>query len=108
MVLLLSTSLESNQVHALEHDEIVSDGTPEEELPLPPNWTVDVTPENIRCVKVDREIQSVFSYYVDHNTRRTHWLHPLKQEKLPPGWRKIFSPETGVTYYKFVIRSNWG
>lgn len=42
----------------------------------------------------------VFSYYVDHNTRRTHWEHPLKQEILPPGWVKRFTQEQGVVYYK--------
>ncbi len=59
----------------------------EEDLPLPPNWAVEVTPENIR-------------YYVDHNTRRTHWLHPLVHENLPRGWTKVFDTTHGVIYFK--------
>uniref|UniRef100_A0A0N5ALH3 WW domain-containing protein n=1 Tax=Syphacia muris TaxID=451379 RepID=A0A0N5ALH3_9BILA len=54
--------------------------------PLPHGWEVEVTPEGR-------------PYYVDHNTRRTHWEHPLKQEILPPGWIKRFSQEQGVIYY---------
>ncbi|VDO28221.1 unnamed protein product [Haemonchus placei] len=54
----------------------------EDELPLPPNWAVEFS-----------------RYYVDHNTCRTHWIHPLARENLPPGWNKIFQPNTGVIYY---------
>ncbi|WKY08738.1 hypothetical protein Q1695_007897 [Nippostrongylus brasiliensis] len=62
-------------------------GTPQEdELPLPPNWAVEVTADGYR-------------YYVDHNTCRTHWIHPLARENLPPGWNKIFQHSTGVIYY---------
>ncbi|KAH7693629.1 WW domain-containing protein [Aphelenchoides avenae] len=64
-------------------------GAPEEDLPLPPNWDIEVTPEGYR-------------YYVDHNNRRTHWIHPLAIENLPPGWTKIFDPQHGVVYYKCV------
>ncbi|KJH50092.1 WW domain protein [Dictyocaulus viviparus] len=62
-------------------------GTPQQdELPLPPNWAVEVTHDGYR-------------YYVDHNTCRTHWIHPLARENLPPGWNKIFHHNTGVIYY---------
>ncbi|KAK6019539.1 WW domain protein [Ostertagia ostertagi] len=68
-------------------DNCLVSGTPQEdELPLPPNWAVEVTPDGYR-------------YYVDHNTCRTHWIHPLARENLPPGWNKIFQPNTGVIYY---------
>lgn len=68
-------------------DNCLVSGTPQEdELPLPPNWAVEVTADGYR-------------YYVDHNTCRTHWIHPLARENLPPGWNKIFQPNTGVIYY---------
>lgn len=59
----------------------------EEELPLPPNWAVEVTEDGVR-------------YYVDHNTRCTHWIHPFMHENLPPGWTKVFKEDQGVIYYK--------
>ncbi|KAJ8045159.1 Protein salvador-like 1 [Holothuria leucospilota] len=59
-------------------------GSPSE-LPLPVGWTVDWT---IRGRK----------YYIDHNTKTTHWSHPLEKEGLPPGWEKIESQEHGVYY----------
>uniref|UniRef100_A0AC34PXR2 Uncharacterized protein n=1 Tax=Panagrolaimus sp. JU765 TaxID=591449 RepID=A0AC34PXR2_9BILA len=58
----------------------------ENELPLPPNWAIELTPDGFR-------------YYVDHNNRRTHWIHPLAAENLPPGWTKIFDEGLGVVYY---------
>ncbi|VIO88722.1 Uncharacterized protein BM_BM5724 [Brugia malayi] len=57
-----------------------------EDLTLPPNWAVEVTSEGIR-------------YYVDHNNRRTHWIHPLVKENLPLGWTKQFDSMNGVTYH---------
>uniref|UniRef100_A0A0M3HQD1 Protein salvador 1 n=2 Tax=Ascaris TaxID=6251 RepID=A0A0M3HQD1_ASCLU len=69
--------------------ESISSGTPEEDLPLPPNWAVEVTGDGIR-------------YYVDHNTRRTHWIHPLVKENLPPGWIKQFDTSNGVVYYNEI------
>jgi len=85
----------------LDPDGLASDDTPEEELPLPPHWDVKVTPDNIRYLS--RSVLNFCRYYVDHNTQRTHWLHPLKHEKLPPGWKKRFSEQEGVTYYKSVL-----
>jgi scaffold protein salvador len=61
-------------------------GLPEEALPLPANWEIEFTPEGVK-------------YYVDHNNRRTHWIHPLARENLPHGWTKIFDPQHGVVYY---------
>ena len=61
-----------------------------EELPLPPGWSVDFT---LRGRK----------YYIDHNTKTTHWSHPLEKEGLPTGWERIESPEYGVYYVKWVF-----
>lgn len=61
-----------------------------EELPLPPGWSVDYT---LRGRK----------YYVDHNTKTTHWSHPLEREGLPTGWQCIQSPIYGVYYVKYVF-----
>uniref|UniRef100_A0A158PB69 WW domain-containing protein n=1 Tax=Angiostrongylus cantonensis TaxID=6313 RepID=A0A158PB69_ANGCA len=75
-----------------DRDNCLVSGTPQQdELPLPPNWAVEVTPDGYR-------------YYVDHNTCRTHWIHPLARENLPPGWNKIFQHSTGVIYYKLLRR----
>lgn len=60
------------------------------ELPLPPGWSVDFT---LRGRK----------YYIDHNTKTTHWSHPLEKEGLPTGWERIESPEYGVYYVKLVF-----
>lgn len=59
----------------------------EKELPLPPGWTVDYT---LRGRK----------YYIDHNTKTTHWSHPLEREGLPTGWQRIESPQYGTYYFK--------
>lgn len=58
-----------------------------EELPLPPGWSVDYT---LRGRK----------YYMDHNTKTTHWSHPLEREGLPNGWQRIESPQYGIYYWK--------
>lgn len=60
---------------------------PEEELPLPPGWSIDLT---LRGRK----------YYIDHNTKTTHWSHPLEKEGLPTGWERIESSEYGVYFVK--------
>lgn len=62
-----------------------------EELPLPPGWSVDLT---LRGRK----------YYIDHNTKTTHWSHPLEKEGLPTGWERIESPEYGIYYVNHVTR----
>ena len=64
-----------------------------EELPLPPGWSVDHT---LRGRK----------YYVDHNTKTTHWAHPLAKEGLPSGWERVNHPEYGAYYYKWVSTQN--
>lgn len=59
----------------------------EEELPLPPGWSVDYT---LRGRK----------YYIDHTAKTTHWSHPLEREGLPVGWQCVDSPKYGVYYVK--------
>ncbi|XP_076060676.1 uncharacterized protein LOC143036804 [Oratosquilla oratoria] len=63
----------------------------EQELPLPPGWSVDYT---LRGRK----------YYIDHNTKTTHWSHPLEKEGLPAGWERIESLEHGVYYVNHITR----
>jgi hypothetical protein len=60
-----------------------------EELPLPAGWTVDFT---LRGRK----------YFVDHNTKTTHWSHPLESEGLPTGWERINSSDHGIYYVKYA------
>lgn len=64
----------------------------QEELPLPPGWSIDFT---LRGRK----------YYIDHNTKTTHWSHPLEKEGLPTGWERIESPEYGVYYVNHITRA---
>ena len=59
---------------------------------LPPGWTVDFT---LRGRK----------YFVDHNTKTTHWSHPLDREGLPTGWERVCSPQHGVYYVKYGTRA---
>eukprot|EP00096_Caligus_rogercresseyi_P008044 TRINITY_DN2632_c0_g3_i1.p1 TRINITY_DN2632_c0_g3~~TRINITY_DN2632_c0_g3_i1.p1 ORF type:complete len:459 (-),score=147.11 TRINITY_DN2632_c0_g3_i1:765-2006(-) len=59
--------------------------------PLPPGWSVGWT---IRGRK----------YFIDHNTKTTHWSHPLEKEGLPTGWEKIDSPEYGTYYVNHITR----
>lgn len=61
----------------------------EEELPLPPGWSVDYT---LRGRK----------YYIDHNTKTTHWSHPLEREGLPTGWERHESAQHGTFYYNCI------
>lgn len=63
-----------------------SSSTTEEEHPLPPGWSVDYT---LRGRK----------YYIDHNTKTTHWSHPLEREGLPSGWVRIECAQQGTFYY---------
>ncbi|XP_065351721.1 protein salvador homolog 1 isoform X2 [Cloeon dipterum] len=62
-----------------------------EELPLPPGWSVDFTMRGRK-------------YYIDHNTKTTHWSHPLEKEGLPTGWERIESHESGVYYVNHITR----
>ncbi|XP_030763404.1 scaffold protein salvador [Sitophilus oryzae] len=79
--------------HHLRHSLGRNDNTqePSEELPLPPGWSVDYT---LRGRK----------YYIDHNTKTTHWSHPLEREGLPTGWQCIQSPIYGVYYVNHITR----
>jgi len=63
----------------------------EQETPLPPGWSVGWT-------------QRGRKYYIDHNTKTTHWSHPLETEGLPAGWEKVESPEFGVYYLNHMLR----
>ena len=68
----------------------LDDGT-ESEYPLPIGWSIGQT---LRGRK----------YFIDHNTKTTHWSHPLEKEGLPTGWEKIDSPEYGVYYVNHITR----
>ncbi|KAF8382167.1 sav-1 [Pristionchus pacificus] len=90
-----STMGSTSIIEVTGNDAAVAGNIPEEELELPPNWTV----ESIITHKQGTNEPVTLRYYVDHNTRRTHWLHPLVKEKLPAGWRKEYSHERGVVYH---------
>lgn len=77
------------QSHPQPTPESSSSSTTEEELPLPPGWSVDYT---LRGRK----------YYIDHNTKTTHWSHPLEREGLPTGWERHESAQHGTFYYNFI------
>uniref|UniRef100_A0A1B0CY60 Protein salvador log 1 n=1 Tax=Lutzomyia longipalpis TaxID=7200 RepID=A0A1B0CY60_LUTLO len=70
---------------------ISSQQTLEDELPLPPGWSVHNT---LRGRK----------YYFDHNAQTTHWSHPLEREGLPIGWQRIESPQYGIYYVNHITR----
>uniref|UniRef100_A0AC35TKA9 WW domain-containing protein n=1 Tax=Rhabditophanes sp. KR3021 TaxID=114890 RepID=A0AC35TKA9_9BILA len=57
----------------------------DEMIAMPANWTIETTKDGL-------------TYYVDHNNRVTHWVHPFATEKLPVGWHKTFDPTEGVLY----------
>lgn len=73
--------------HALPRSDSQSFRHSSEELPLPPGWSVDFTMRGRK-------------YFVDHNTKTTHWSHPLEIEGLPTGWEKVQSPTHGTYYVK--------
>lgn len=75
--------------HSFTRNENAADQS--EELPLPPGWSVDYT---LRGRK----------YYIDHNTKTTHWSHPLEREGLPTGWQCIQSPIYGIYYVNHITR----
>ncbi|KAG8196780.1 hypothetical protein JTE90_014512 [Oedothorax gibbosus] len=62
-----------------------------DEFPLPPGWSVDFTMRGRK-------------YYVDHNTKTTHWSHPMEKEGLPTGWERIESPDNGVYYVNHITK----
>ncbi|XP_056637098.1 protein salvador homolog 1 [Diorhabda sublineata] len=82
-------SLPLQSRHSLNISENVQEQS--EELPLPPGWSVDYT---LRGRK----------YYIDHNTKTTHWSHPLEREGLPTGWQCIQSPVYGIYYVNHITR----
>jgi len=59
--------------------------------PLPPGWSVGFTMRGRK-------------YFIDHNTKTTHWSHPLEKEGLPAGWERIDSAEFGSYYVNHVTR----
>lgn len=61
--------------------------SPDDVPPLPLGWTIGFTMRGRR-------------YFIDHNTKTTHWSHPLEKEGLPTGWEKVDSPDFGVYYVK--------
>jgi len=58
---------------------------------LPPGWSVGWTGRGRR-------------YFIDHNTKTTHWSHPLEKDGLPTGWEKIESGEFGTYYVNHITR----
>ena len=58
-----------------------------ERLPLPPGWSVDFTLNGRK-------------YFIDHNTKTTHWCHPFEKEGLPTGWERVESSTHGNYYVK--------
>lgn len=62
-----------------------------EELPLPAGWSADFTMRGRK-------------YFIDHNTKTTHWSHPLATEGLPTGWERIQDPCHGTYYVKYVLK----
>ncbi|XP_055587472.1 protein salvador homolog 1 [Uranotaenia lowii] len=77
------------QTRQQSSSENSSSSATEEELPLPPGWSVDYT---LRGRK----------YYIDHNTKTTHWSHPLEREGLPTGWERHESAQHGTFYYNCI------
>lgn len=43
-------------------------------------------------------------YYIDHNTKTTHWSHPYEKEGLPTGWERVDSPDHGTYYVNHITR----
>eukprot|EP00092_Neocalanus_flemingeri_P004861 GFUD01005231.1.p1 GENE.GFUD01005231.1~~GFUD01005231.1.p1 ORF type:complete len:292 (-),score=75.01 GFUD01005231.1:119-994(-) len=63
----------------------------DDSLPLPAGWSVGWTMRGRK-------------YFIDHNSKTTHWSHPLETEGLPAGWEKVESPEFGVYYLNHITR----
>uniref|UniRef100_T1INJ9 Uncharacterized protein n=1 Tax=Strigamia maritima TaxID=126957 RepID=T1INJ9_STRMM len=77
--------------HYAQRERMYPTADSEEELPLPPGWSVDYT---LRGRK----------YYIDHNTKTTHWSHPLEKEGLPTGWERVEHPDFGIYYVNHITR----
>jgi scaffold protein salvador len=61
------------------------------DYPLPPGWSVGFTTRGRK-------------YFIDHNTKTTHWSHPLEKEGLPAGWERIDSQEFGSYFVNHITR----
>lgn len=79
--------LQTQQQPIVQQQQPQPSNVVDEEMPLPPGWSVDHT---LRGRK----------YYIDHNAKTTHWSHPLEREGLPVGWQRIESPQYGIYYVK--------
>jgi len=62
-----------------------------DELPLPQGWSVGWTMRGRK-------------YFIDHNTKTTHWSHPLETDGLPAGWEQVDSPDHGTYYLNHMTR----
>lgn len=82
----LSSSIETPTSHIVGASNDLATSPQVEELPLPPGWSVDYTLKGKK-------------YYMDHNTKTTHWSHPLEKEGLPAGWERVESVEHGIYYF---------
>lgn len=78
-----------NSRHGILSQQVPAQSTIEEELPLPPGWSIDYT---LRGRK----------YYIDHNAKTTHWSHPLEKEGLPIGWQRVDKYPYGIYYYNQI------
>jgi len=74
------------QQYTYRQNEIV-----EGEYPLPLGWSVGYTTRGRK-------------YFIDHNTKTTHWSHPLEKEGLPAGWERIDSAEYGSYFVNHITR----
>uniref|UniRef100_T1JJ13 Protein salvador homolog 1 n=1 Tax=Strigamia maritima TaxID=126957 RepID=T1JJ13_STRMM len=77
--------------YAHQRERLYTSAENEKDLPLPPGWLVDYT---LRGRK----------YYIDHNTKTTHWSHPLEKEGLPTGWERVEHPDFGIYYVNHITR----
>ena len=59
--------------------------------PLPHGWSVGFTMRGRK-------------YFIDHNTKTTHWSHPFEKEGLPAGWERIDSAEFGSYYVNHITK----
>ena len=82
---VMGTAAASSSTTTIDNDISVAAAATSSELPLPPGWSLGFTLRGR-------------SYFIDHNTKTTHWCHPL--EDVPTGWERIDSAEYGTYYVK--------
>lgn len=75
----------------IDHPWPVPHHPPDDSTSLPVGWSVGWNSNGRR-------------YFIDHNSKTTHWSHPLEKEGLPTGWEKIDSPEFGTYYVNHITR----